>query len=183
MTPFEMAWEKTGRAEGGYVDNPHDSGGKTNHGITEVVARAHGWKGDMRELPKERAVEIAKAQFWDVMRLDEIAGLSMSIALELFDTGLNTGTGRAAKFLQEGLNAFNRDHRTPPDYPEIVADGAIGPMTVHTLRTFLEIRGSDGAAVMHRFLNVMQGAFYNELRKARKKDEEFMFGWFLHRVA
>ena len=44
--------------EGGYADNPADPGGKTNHGITEQVARQHGYQGDMRELPKGFAERI-----------------------------------------------------------------------------------------------------------------------------
>ena len=38
--------------EGGYSDNPADPGGKTNHGVTEQVARANGYQGDMKALPK-----------------------------------------------------------------------------------------------------------------------------------
>lgn len=182
MTPFEKAWHKTGRAEGGYSENRFDSGGPTNHGITEAVARANGYGGDMRDLPASTALDIAKLQYWNMLRLDEIASLSDPIAAELFDSGINCGQATAARWLQEGLNCFNRNHRVPPDYPELIVDRNIGPMTVWSLAQLLKRRGAQGELVMLRFLNCEQGAFYNSLRKRRIKDEEFTFGWYLHRV-
>jgi Glycosyl hydrolase 108 len=34
--------------EGGYSNHPADRGGATRWGVTEAVARAHGYRGDMR---------------------------------------------------------------------------------------------------------------------------------------
>ena len=39
--------------EGGYVHHPADKGGATCFGVTEAVARANGYVGDMRFLPRE----------------------------------------------------------------------------------------------------------------------------------
>ena len=44
--------------EGGYVDHPSDKGGPTRWGITQTTARAHGYTGDMRNLPRETAKQI-----------------------------------------------------------------------------------------------------------------------------
>lgn len=179
MNTFEKAWEETGRAEGGYVDNQDDSGGKTNWGITERVARKWGYVDHMKDLPKLTATEIAKKEYWDIMKLDDISALSESVALELFDTGFNTGTSRAGKFLQRALNVLNRKGE---DYNDVVVDGAIGAKTVSALTAFLNKRKKNGEVVILRALNALQGEFYVELAERREKDETFVYGWFLHRV-
>ena len=49
--------------EGGYSDNPADPGGKTNHGVTEQVARANGYQGDMKALPKGFAEQVYRRDY------------------------------------------------------------------------------------------------------------------------
>lgn len=41
--------------EGGFVDHPSDPGAATNFGITQRVARANGFTGDMRTLTRDQA--------------------------------------------------------------------------------------------------------------------------------
>ena len=179
-TAFDRAWDATGRAEGGYVDNPHDSGGPTNHGITERVARAHGYRGHMRVLPKTLARQIAKQAYWDPLRLDEVTALDERVAAELFDTGFNAGPPAAARMLQRALNALNR---RGTHYADVTVDGGIGPGTLVALRAYLARRGTgDGSTVLLRALNGLQVELYTDLVERREKDEEFYYGWILHRV-
>ena len=179
VTAFERAFRAVLEHEGGFVDDPRDSGGATNHGITERVARAHGFAGNMIDLPLETAKAIAKAQYWDTLRLDDVAPLSYSAAFEMFDTGYNMGVRIAGMFLQGALNALNRAER---DYPDVTVDGIIGPVTVAALRKYLSVRGGLGEVVLLRALNVMQGARYLALAEKREKDEAFVFGWLANRV-
>ena len=77
--------------EGGYVDHPADRGGPTCFGITEAVARAHGYGGAMRNLPRREAVAIYRRLYWLRPRFDQVAARAPRLAAELFDTGANMG--------------------------------------------------------------------------------------------
>lgn len=57
---FERAFEKLLGHEGGFVDHPKDPGGSTRYGITQRVARANGYEGDMRNFPLAEAKRIAR---------------------------------------------------------------------------------------------------------------------------
>src|SRR3954462_14744415 len=124
--------------EGGYVDNPADKGGPTCFGITQAVARAHGYAGPMRQLPRGEAEAIYRRLYWVRPALDQIARRSGRLAAELFDTGVNMGPAVAGTFLQRTLTALNRNGS---DYPDLVPDGRIGPGTLAAFDTFLKLRG------------------------------------------
>ncbi|MGP6911645.1 glycosyl hydrolase 108 family protein, partial [Klebsiella pneumoniae] len=68
--------------EGGYVDHPSDKGGPTRWGITQTTARAHGYTGDMRNLPRETAKQILLSDYWTGPRFDQVAALSTLLADE-----------------------------------------------------------------------------------------------------
>ncbi|WP_278002867.1 glycosyl hydrolase 108 family protein, partial [Bacillus thuringiensis] len=77
--------------EGGYVNNPNDKGGETNYGITIAVARANGYAGPMRDLPASVARQIYVKQYVAAPGFDKIAPVSIPVAAELVDTGVNMG--------------------------------------------------------------------------------------------
>ena len=94
--------------EGGYVCHPADRGGPTRFGITEAVARAHGYGGAMAALPRDEAAAIYRRLYWLRPRFDQVAERTPRVAAELFDTGANMGPAVAATFLQRALTALNR---------------------------------------------------------------------------
>ena len=94
--------------EGGYVDHPADRGGATRYGITEAVARANGYTGDMRSFPRDAAAAIYRRLYWPRPGFDRVADARAALAAELFDTGVNMGPAVATGFLQRALNALNR---------------------------------------------------------------------------
>ncbi len=127
--------------EGGYVNHLADKGGPTRFGITEAVARAHGYGGPMALLPREEAAAIYRRLYWLRPRFDEIAKRTPRVAAELFDTGANMGPAVATTFLQRALTALNRNGK---DYPDLVPDGRAGDRTLAALDAFLEARGRRG---------------------------------------
>lgn len=167
------------RVEGGYTNNPNDTGGATNFGITEKVARAYGYTGDMKFLPESVARDIYMQQYVIDPGFDKIAGVSAIIGAELVDTGVNCGTAVAGKFLQQALNAFNDEQKY---YPDLVVDGGCGPKTLEVLKKYLAARGKDGELTMLKALNCLQGARYISITEARPANEDFCFGWIRNRV-
>ena len=164
------------QVEGGYVNDPKDSGGETNFGITVEVARNHGYNGRMYDMPRRVAFDIYSARYWDAVKGDDLFSLSEKVVAEVVDTGVNMGTGRAGKFLQRALNVLNREAKL---YEDLTVDGDIGPATLRALSEYLAVR-EDGALV--KALNCLQGAFYIKLAERREKDERFVYGWLKDRV-
>ena len=97
---FDLAFDALLGHEGGYVDNPKDPGGATRWGITERVARANGYTGHMRELPVTTAKQIARREYWDAVKADQ---LPAQLRYAVFDAAYNSGPTQAIKWLQRAL--------------------------------------------------------------------------------
>jgi lysozyme family protein len=155
MADFEQAYPLTMTFEGGYSNDPRDKGGETFMGISR---RAHpeAWANG-RPSPA-RCKTIARADYWDRLRLSEIP--SQDLAWEVFDFAFNAGDGTAVKALQEACNAIRLD-----TMPVLAVDGAIGTRTLGAVgrlcngyedalyATYLTIRGMHylrGQAVYRR---------------------------------
>ena len=166
--------------EGGFVNHPADRGGPTCWGITEAVARAHGYRGAMRKLPRGEAADIYRRIYWLRPRLDAVAERSAAIASELFDTSVNMGPAVAIAFLQRALTALNRN---AADFPDLTPDGRIGPATLAALDRFLAVRGRrSGETVLLRALEALQGERYIRLAERRPANEAFLYGWLANRI-
>jgi lysozyme family protein len=166
--------------EGGYSNNPDDSGGPTRWGVTQREARLNGYHGDMRDFPQEMAIKIYRDKYWDKLHLDDIWLIDRGVAGKVFDIGVNLGLYQAARFLQRGLNVLNQKGTV---YGDLVVDGLIGPATINALRRYIKYRAKVGGVIMVKLLNVLQGAYYVELAERREKDETFVFGWLRTRIA
>lgn len=165
--------------EGGYVNDNRDAGGETNFGITVATARANGFTGAMRDMTRDFARAVYLQQYVVAPGFDRLAPVSMAIAAEMVDTGVNMGPKVAATFLQRALNGLNNQGR---DYADLIVDGGIGAKTVAALSAFLARRGADGERRLLALLNALQGERYLSLAEGRSANEAFLYGW-LKRVA
>jgi len=165
--------------EGGYSHHPADRGGPTRWGITEAVARANGYGGDMRALPRERAVAIYRKIYWHGPRFDRVAEHAPKLAAELFDTGVNMGPPVAANFLRRALNALNRG---ASDFPDVATTGAVDDALIAALAGLLARRGSAGEIVLLKAVEALQGERYLALAERRPANEAFLYGWLANRL-
>lgn len=164
---------------GAYVDHPNDKGGPTRWGVTEAVARADGYEGDMRNYPRKSAESLYLRKYWKKPGFEAISFVSPLIAEEMLDTGVNMHPIWPSKFLQRALNTLNQ---RASKYPDLMVDGMVGDMTVYALRSFLKWRGKDGETVILRLLDSQQGVRYMEITEGNQTQEDFMFGWALNRL-
>lgn len=111
MSSFDDAFDALIGNEGGYSDNPNDPGGETMWGVTARVARAYGYTGPMRDLPRDTAKAIAKKLYWDPLHLDEF---DPRVAFQIFDANYNGG--HPVIWMQGAAGA--------------AVDGLIGPATI-----------------------------------------------------
>jgi lysozyme family protein len=110
---FDGAMEQLLSHEGGYVNHAADPGGKTRYGVTEAVARAHGYTGDMREYPLVEAKKVYRAAYWNPARIDDLPD---AVQYDVFDGAVHSGVSQSVKWLQLAVGAAD--------------DGVIGPKTI-----------------------------------------------------
>ena len=107
--------------EGGFVNNPKDPGGMTNLGCTKAVWEEHcGHPVDeksMRALTPNDVGPLYKRKYWDKVCGDD---LPSGVDYVVFDAAINSGAGRAAKWLQSCVG--------------VEPDGGIGPKTLAAVK-------------------------------------------------
>lgn len=128
MDAFDYAFNKTLGLEGGYADVPGDRGGKTKYGITEATfkdALEHGiisGVSDIRDLTTAQAKAIYQTQYWFTLDLQDVKDIS--IAAEIFDTAVNSGTKKAVLIAQLALEYLGE---------AIDLDSIMGPDTLNRI--------------------------------------------------
>ena len=147
---FKEAIEGVLAREGGYVNHPNDPGGETNYGIAK---KSHP-KEDIKNLTKERAMEIYHEEYWMPSKAPY---LPHSIQETFFDMVVNMGQSRAVKILQKACNSKNCS---------LYVDGKIGKMTIAAAKKIDPSR-----------LKVYRILFYADLVRRKPHLKTFIVGW------
>lgn len=165
--------------EDGYSDHPADRGGPTNYGITQEVALANGYVGDMQDLPRTLAETIYLNRYILKPKFHLIATVSNALAEEMIDTGVNMGPAIPTPFLQRLLNLMNQ---RGSKYADVFVDGMIGPVTLGALDKFAKYRGPEGLSVLTKAMNSLQAVRYIDIAEKRESQEDFIYGWLKNRT-
>lgn len=163
--PFAWALDFVLRWEGGYVNDPDDRGGATNRGITQAMFNA--WRkakgkpiAPVREIGTTEVRAIYRANYWDAVTGDGLAGINPKMALCVFDAAVQSGPVVASK-------TFQRVVRTPPD-------GVIGPASLGCYRLRRTERGD--RPLLEGFMDRRRG-FYAAIVLRDPTQRKFSAGW------
>ena len=160
LIPFVIKWE------GGYVNDPDDSGGATNRGITystykSLASRVLGVSPtieNFKTLTKDQAGLFLK-YFWDK------ATYNNSIKSQAVAEAITTwfwGSGVT------GLKEFQRLVNTYGN--NLTVDGVIGPATVKAINNI------PGLILFNDAIKARE-KFFRDLVARRSKDAKFLKGW------
>lgn len=121
--------------EGGFVNDPKDSGGATNKGVTLNTFRSifgnNKSIADLKKMTTEQWNVVFNHCFWNKINGDDIS--SDKIAAVITDFAWNSGVSRAVKYAQTILH--------------VTVDGICGPKTVTALN------GCDETDFVNSYLN------------------------------
>ena len=109
------------KSEGGWSDNPADPGGATMKGVTLANFRRYvkpdATKADLRKITDAQLATVYRRFYWDT-----VAGADLPDGVDyaVFDFAVNSGPGRATKYLQAAVGTAQ--------------DGRVGPATLRAVR-------------------------------------------------
>lgn len=129
MANFDRAFKILHGLEGGYVNSPEDNGGETKYGISK---RSYP-NEDIPNLTIERAMFLAKRDFWDRYGLDDVP---WELAWTFFEAAFVSGPTQATRWMQRAMY--------------LKVDGIFGPITREAMRKAAD---SDVDEIVYRFLS------------------------------
>lgn len=166
MANFTEAVAKTELWEGGYVNNPSDSGGETYRGISRnnwpnwegwaIIDAAKLQPSFPKSLDSDSNLQGMIVQFYhdNFWRYDGI--VDDEVAWKVFDLGVNVGVVHAVKILQQAVG--------------VQTDGMYGPKT-------------EAAANLHPYgslvpiIKISAENYHKAIEATHPQDAEFLAGW------
>lgn len=150
--------------EGGYVNDPTDRGGETNHGIADrrdgVADGMTDVDGDgkpdttIKSLTAAQAGEIYYRDYWLAAKCQNWPD---PIGLFVFDSAVQHGVKKAIQLLQEAAC--------------VTADGAAGPLTIRA------VSAADPDWLMNRCF-LRRSRYYAGIIKSNASQGKYLNGWF-----
>ena len=147
------------RREGGYVNDPDDPGGATNHGVTiHTLRRLRGTAtvADVKALTVAEAKDIYKRHYFYGPKIDQ---LPAPLQASVYDMQVNAGAN-AVKILQRLLAEF--------DNP-LTVDGALGP---RTLKAVKRVHDEAGAYLVDAY-GIARRNYYFDLADRRPVSRKY----------
>lgn len=163
-TVAEIAKEIVAR-EGGYVNDPDDPGGATNHGVTLKTLRALGIDltgdgrvgvEDLKRLTPDKAAEIYVENYF---RRTAIAVLPEALQAPVFDMYVNAGNN-AVRILQRLLNEMGF---------ALAVDGGLGAKTAQAAND----AAADDPALLADAYGIARRNYYYALADARPQSRKY----------
>lgn len=191
---FRAAYPKVGALEGGFVNDPLDRGGATNHGVSLRFLIAEGKidvdadgiadfdldmdgdidVADIRKLSKSDAMYLFQRCFWN--RLD-CESFPRPIGEMLFDQGVNGGNVAANKLLQRAINDVFARFYSHPDRPDLLDDdGKIGDLTRAALDWVLKLPAAGMPALIQAYRDEAADR-YRGIVARDPSQRRFLDGW------
>lgn len=104
---FPRAFALLAVHEGGYSNHPSDPGGATMKGVTQRTYDAYRKRRsqatrDVRQITDAEVEAIYRGQYWNAVKADD---LPEGVAYCVFDAAVNSGPGRAVRWLQSVIGA------------------------------------------------------------------------------
>lgn len=165
MTNVRKLAEEIVAREGGFVNDPDDPGGATNHGVTIGTLRKLGLDvtgdgrtdvADVKGLTREQAVEIYLEHYYKRPR---IAALPEALQASVFDMYVNAGNN-AVKILQRLITDMGF---------ACAPDGMVGPQTIRAAQLAYEAAPNHLADAY----GIARRNYYYALADARPQSRKF----------
>jgi lysozyme family protein len=152
MGDFAKAIKFVMKNEGGFSDDPQDSGCVTKFGISQKSYPDL----DIEHLTKEQAIEIYQRDFWlPYQDFDD------RLATKVFDLSVNMGHKRAVQILQRALQCLGA---------KIVDDGVLGPIT----KQAVDLANVD---MLLTAIKSEAAGVYRNLAATNTSQQKFLKGW------
>ncbi len=159
------------RYEGGYVNDPDDSGGETNKGITIGTFQQYAREDlglepsseNLKKITDDQATTIYRKRYWEPKGFCKIE--DDKVSLMIYDWTVTSGGGATKKVQELLINEFDQ---------KITADGGIGPKTIEAINNV-----EDQNKLLKRIAEIRK-EFYKDLAIKNgipTKNYKFLDGW------